>query len=47
MNTAYDNGPRIIRLSSKYDQNLFVAPSIPGSWYNMTISLYAANGTLL
>jgi hypothetical protein len=47
MASAYDNGPRIIKLSSDNITNLFTAPSIPGGWYNMTVSLYAANGSLL
>ncbi len=43
----YDNGPRILRIASQDIANLFTAPNTPGSLYNMTISLYASDGSLL
>ncbi len=46
-NIGYDNGPRILRIASENISNWFTAPETPGSLYNMTISLYAADGTLL
>lgn len=45
--STYDNGPRILQIASKNMTDWFTAPSIPGSLYNMTISLYGVNGTLL
>lgn len=45
--TSYDNGPRILRIASQNISNWFTAPNMPGSLYNMTISLYGTDGTLL
>lgn len=44
---TYDNGPRILKIGSKDMENWFTAPPLPGSWYNMTVLLYSADGTLL
>lgn len=44
---AYDNGPRILKIGSEDIASWFTAPPLPGSWYNMTVLMYAANGTLL
>jgi hypothetical protein len=43
----YDGGPRILRVADSTPSHWFTAPTLPGSLYNMTISLYAADGTLL
>lgn len=45
--TTYDNGPRILQIASRNTTNWFTAPSLPGSLYNMTISLYGTSGQLL
>lgn len=45
--TTYDNGPRILQIASQDPANWFTAPSLPGSLYNMTISLYGLDGKLL
>lgn len=45
--TTYDNGPRILRIASKDISDWFTAPNMPGSLYNMTISLYGTDGSLL
>ncbi len=43
--TVYqDNGPRILKIANSNITNWFTAPSIPGSLYNMTVSLYGLSG---
>ncbi len=44
---GWDNGPRILRIASENMTDWFTAPGVPGSLYNMTISLYASDGSLL
>ncbi len=44
---SYINGPALIRIKNTNYSNWFTAPSIPGNWYNYTISLYSVNGTLI
>lgn len=44
---TYDNGPVIITIANQNHSNWFTAPSMAGSWYNYTVSAYAADGTLL
>jgi hypothetical protein len=45
--TTYDDGPRILQIASKDMANWFTAPSVPGTLYNMTMSLYGTLGQLL
>jgi hypothetical protein len=47
MVNPYDNGPRIVKIASLSNSSWFTAPSMPGSWYNMTVLIYSPNGTLL
>lgn len=44
---GYANGPALIHIKNTNESNWFTAPRIPGNWYNFTLSLYSANGTLL
>lgn len=43
----YDNTPRIIQLGSRNEWDWFKSPSLPGDFYNMTVSFYGTNGQLL
>ena len=45
--TNYDDGPRILRIASRNMSDWFIAPDTPGSLYNMTISIYGTDGSLL
>lgn len=45
--TGYDNGARIVQLANSNMSNWFTAPAYPGDFYNMTIEMYGATGTLL
>jgi len=44
---GYANGPALIHINNTNYSNWFTGPPIPGNWYNYTLSLYSANGTLL
>lgn len=44
---TYDNGPRILKIGSVNQTSWFVAPNMPGSWYNFSVLMYSENGTLL
>ena len=44
---GYINGPALIHIKNTNESYWFTAPQIPGNWYNYTLSLYSANGTLL
>lgn len=44
---SYDNSVKIIQLASVAVSSWFTAPALPGSFYNMTVEMYASSGTLL
>jgi hypothetical protein len=45
--TNYDNSVKIIQLASVNMSDWFTAPSLPGSFYNMTVEMYSGSGVLL